>query len=356
MELSKPEVPPSKKQAGLPFPEMQPADNPSTVVLQDDDGNISIASVPGKMNYVTADTKELHVRRDLAGCDSIYEGATWDPVEVCVSNARGLSKNLKENGFELLDAPLDKNIDFLDSDSVIDEYYPICERLLKQVLGPRQVATVKAFDHNIRISSDTFGKELKGGGGSKAQVPLGMVHGDYTKTSAPKRFSQLGEPPKANDVLKSRLGTQPLVDPSMMREAISGKRRFALMNVWRSIDKENPVGESPLACADAATVPDGGFRVLYIHYKDRVGENYFCAHNPLHKWMYFPKMLHSEAMLIKQWDSYGDFAMGNDHTSGGISTFALHSAFMDPANPQKARPRQSIEVRCMVIWQEEEHP
>jgi hypothetical protein len=93
-------------------------------------------------------------------------------------------------------------------------------------------------------------------------------------------------------------------------------------------------------------------RILKIHYKDRIGQNYFIAHSKPHQWYYFPEMLHKEALLIKQWDSFGNFAL-NDETGSGRSTFAIHSAFLDPTTPPSAPPRRSIEVRCAVIWEEE---
>lgn len=66
----------------------------------------------------------------------------------------------------------------------------------------------------------------------------------------------------------------------------------------------------------------------------------------------------SEAMLIKQWDSAGDLASkGRESTrgsgagvGGSVSTFALHAAFADPSSPEGAPPRESIEVRCVVLY------
>ena len=331
---------------GLPFPVMQPAVGGAGPEL---DAHGQVLTVPTKMNYVTPDVTEIHVRRDVTGCDSVYEGAQWDPVELRIHNARGKSLTLDENGFELRPDEI-REIDFLNTQSVIDDYYPACEALLKRVLGPN-VAVVKAFDHNVRISSSSWGDELKGGGGSKAQVPLGMVHGDYTKVSGPRRLEDLSKPPKANDVLKQRLGETPLLDKTMVEEANSGKRRFALINVWRNIDSDNPVQEFPLGCVDAKTVPYEGLKTLFIHYEDRVGENYFCSYNPSHGWFYFPEMTYKEALLIKQWDSHGSFAQSKPDVER--STFAIHSAFVDPTSPERPAPRKSIEVRCAAIWDKE---
>lgn len=58
-----------------------------------------------------------------------------------------------------------------------------------------------------------------------------------------------------------------------------------------------------------------------------------------------------EALLLKQWDSCGDFAQGKAIDSA-LSTMTVHSAFMDPTPQQDAAPRESVEVRCVVIWDE----
>lgn len=342
---------PSSK--GLPFPVMQAGDDNCKMLMQDDG---TIRSVPTKMNYVTPDTIKIDVRRDVSGCDSIYEGAKWDAVTVAIHNARacGTLFTLEEHGFELQNSPVSPDIDFMDTEGVIDQYYPACESLLRSVLGKDKVATVKAFDHNIRISSDDFGPNLKKGGQAKAQVPLGIVHGDYTQISGPKRLDDLGNPPKANDVLKHRLGEKPLLDSVLVEDSKNGKRRFALINVWRNIDVTNPVKRSPLAIVDAKSVKNDDLKVLKIHYKDRIGQNYFASHNIQHQWYYFPQLMNTEALLIKQWDSFGNFAL-NDQSGSGRSTFALHSAFLDPTTSQDDPPRKSIEVRCAVIWEEEDN-
>jgi len=60
-------------------------------------------------------------------------------------------------------------------------------------------------------------------------------------------------------------------------------------------------------------------------------------------------MAHDEAILLKQWDSHGG-------TDENISTFAIHSAFLDPTittQKEDLPPRQSIEVRLIVIYPEE---
>ena len=75
--------------------------------------------------------------------------------------------------------------------------------------------------------------------------------------------------------------------------------------------------------------------------------NYFAKHAARHAWYYFPRMTRDECLLIKQWDSHGALADGGDTRR---STFALHSAFKDPSAPEAAAERESIEVRCVLVF------
>jgi len=373
---------------------------------QSDDPHHDDNIIPGCFNYV--DSKDpleiIHVTRLPTGDDD-GPHCNWNVITTPVWNARRLLSDvsLHVTGFDLVESKLPcdgddtKNdyIDFLDSLQVVKQYYPLCESLLKSYLeehnpthagqddhdddakGPKEPATnvcfVKAFDHNIRIqessntditstSSSLSDRTLKNGHGSKAQYPIAVCHGDYTHISAPRRVQQLGEPPKTNDVLrlllqKSTTSTAPepacdtsLLSQELVQDILHGKKRYAIINVWRSIDREHVVSSFPLACCDTRTVRKDDLRTLKIHYSDRIGENYLVTHEERHKWMYFPSMYFEEAMLIKQWDSEGGIANGQSSDEGHISTFAIHSAFQTPLSSDW-KPRQSIEVRCLCVWE-----
>jgi hypothetical protein len=74
-------------------------------------------------------------------------------------------------------------------------------------------------------------------------------------------------------------------------------------------------------------------------YLDRVGETYGLAHNPAHRWYFFPDMQPNEALLIKCYDS--------DKTK---ARFTPHGSFDDPAMPADHPPRESIEVRTLAFF------
>ena len=191
-------------------------------------------------------------------------------------------------------------------------------------------------------------------GGQQVQGPAHVVHGDYTMTSAPQRARDLSKPPKENDTIRAILGEgETLLDADAVEKAIN-QGRFGIINLWRNIASE-PVATNPLALCDAALVSPEDLVVFEIHYSDRVGENYFAKRSEHHRWLFYPNMTRDEALLIKQWDSSGQLARskGAEPDTGDGSepcTFSFHTAFEDPATPDDAPDRWSIEVRCMVLY------
>ena len=307
-----------------------------------------IVSVPTSMTFVTPDTIAPFIRRDATGSDGDVHDITWDQAEVTVYNGRLENLTLGQNGFQLVESEVPEEIDFFNMKEVVDQYYPICCELLKNHLG--EGVKVYAFDHNVRSSG--VKRELENGNGALVQEPLGVVHADYTLVSAPKRLEQLAQPPKTNDVHRQFLREgETLIDPIEVQQALKGTRRFAMANVWRSIDRQSPVLQRPLACMDANHTVIERLRKFSIIYADRVGENYLAVNHAQQRWFYFPEMTHNEAMLLKQWDSYGTLAKGTTEEDF-LSTFALHSAFVDPSSPIDAPPRESIEVRCVILYPE----
>lgn len=310
----------------------------------------SLISVNGVFNYQSGSivrslvaNGQVFTKRDGSGSDGELIGVKWAPTEVTVRNARLEPATLDKQGFELTESPTTLPYDsFYDAEQILTGYYPECVDLVKKIT---KASTVVAFDHNIRSASGkASGKDVKGG--SAVQGPASLVHGDYTVTSGPRRLEQMGQVPKANDTLGNFLGGKPLVDSHTLEAAKKPGGRFAIVNVWRSIRSE-PVETFPLACCDASTVTSEDLCVFEIQYADRIGENYFAAHATGHKWYYYPRMVRDEAMLIKQWDSAGSLSGGEK------STFALHSAFIDPSAGPEAPDRESIEVRCICVFEPE---
>ena len=118
--------------------------------------------------------------------------------------------------------------------------------------------------------------------------------------------------------------------------------------MWRSIG-DDPVEDMPLALCDASTLAADDLITFEIRYSDRTGENYFARHSSAHKWVYFPRMVKDEAILLKVWDSAAaPGALAADPPA--LSCFSLHSAFKDPTAPADCPRRRSIEIRTAVFY------
>ena len=116
------------------------------------------------------------------------------------------------------------------------------------------------------------------------------------------------------------------------------QRRFAIVNVWRSI--AGPIYNHPLVLCDAATVKPEDLVSVERRAEERTGELQVALHDPGHRWYYFPEMQMDEALLFKTFDSETD----------GRSRFTIHSSFEDPNAPVDAPPRESIETRCLLFF------
>ena len=316
----------------------------------------------GSFQYMTESVKqslyrngEVLTRRDLNGSDSNWESIELEARRMPVHDARRLEatarRTLSHNGFEAGEYPLrTPDLDFLNHDQVVRGYYPHCAEIVREASGARIVA---AFDHNIRSAA---GKQSEQHieGGQQVQGPASVVHGDYTLTSAPQRLRDLTQPPGVNDTLRKVLSDgQSLLDADEVEHALSGGR-FAIINLWRSIAPE-PVVTHPLALCDAASVRPEHLVVFEIHYRDRIGENYFAKHADGHQWYFYPELTRDEALLIKQWDSAGELARSNGANPDVAAleapcTFSFHSAFDDLTTGPGAPDRWSIEVRCVALY------
>ncbi|MDD9941162.1 MAG: CmcJ/NvfI family oxidoreductase [Myxococcales bacterium] len=326
-------------------------------------GTTEAGSSTGSFNYLDPSVEpslyrngRVLVRRDRDGSDDGAEGLLIERRSVPVDDARELAPDaactLARNGFEFHTRPLlDPDLDFLQHEPVVRQYYNECADLIREVTGATHVT---AFDHNVR-SAQGKKSQTRISGGQQVQPPAHMVHGDYTLTSAPQRMRDLAAPPTGNDTLRRFLPEdEALIDPRLVEQALSSTGRFAIINAWRNISP-TPVAAHPLALCDAQTVVPGDLVVFEIHYPDRVGENYFARYAPRHRWYFYPALTRDEVLLIKQWDSAGPLARsqgecGDASDAEAPCTFSFHSAFRDPKTPADAPDRWSIEVRCAVFY------
>ncbi|CAK9091270.1 Uncharacterized protein in dcmA 3'region (Fragment) [Durusdinium trenchii] len=299
--------------------------------------NGDVMSVHGVFNYQKPAVErtlvrngKLYTHRDLRGSDDKIYGAQWSNEEVVVRNARLEEPfQLDVQGFELHKFPTNMAYsEFFLEDNILNRYHAEIIELVKKATGAKYVIP---FDHNIRSATGKASeKEIQGG--AKVQSPGGLVHNDYTLTGGPLRFEQLAQPPKVNDSIQKE-GMKPAIPEVRTADQVGRWRErvqssgWAIINAWRNI-REKPVEVYPFALMDARTASEKDLCVFEIHYKDRIGENYFAASSPDHRWS--PGWLHG----------------------GPRANFTLHSAFKDPSSPEEGEDRVSCEVRCVCVWEE----
>jgi len=266
----------------------------------------STASVTAPLTFYV-DNGETPINRVTE--KGLERGGEYRDHELQIRDARPLgdSLSLSRQGFELHRHET-KVVDFFDTDEIDRVYNPEVEELIKQATGATRVYV---FDHTIRVENEQKRHA------EQVREPVLFVHNDYTEESGPQRVRDFLPPEEAEELLK---------------------RRFAVVQVWRSI--AGPIQTMPLALCDAQTIAPEQLITAERRTKDRVGHTQCMTYSDANRWYYFPDMRRDEAMLLKTYES-------DPENHGGVSG---HSAFTNPAAPADAEPRQSLETRAFAFF------
>jgi hypothetical protein len=238
---------------------------------------------------------------------------------VSIRDARPIADQLRldEQGFGL-HSRRSGFADFYDEAAVRERYYPEVQAVMRAITG---AAAVIVFDHNVRSAARAARGELG------VRVPVDQVHNDYTEQSGPNRkreiLDEAGRPDLAN-------------------------RHVAFVNLWRPI--VGPVWDNPLAVCDARSVSPEDLVATDIHHfgegdlavPRHSGQIYSVRYNPAQRWFYVSEMRPDEFLLLKCYDSRAD----------GRARFMPHTGFRNPACPSEFMPRESIETRTLVVFDE----
>ena len=241
------------------------------------------------------------------------------PHQVSIRDARPIANELRldEQGFEL-HSRRSAFADFYDEDAVRERYYPEVQSVMRAITG---AAAVIVFDHNVRSAA----RAARGEPG--VRVPVDQVHNDYTERSGPKRKQEILDAAGRSDL---------------------ANRHVAFVNLWRPI--VGPVLDNPLAVCEARSVsPEDLVETDILHFGEHdlavprhSGQIYSVRHNPGHRWFYVSEMQPDEVLLLKCYDSRAD----------GRARFMPHTGFRNPACPAEFVPRESIEARTLVVFDE----
>ena len=274
-----------------------------------------LAGVTAGLAYLAPTTERPYNYMYEPPAGTARQNCEYRVSPVWIKDARAMASppSIHAEGFELWDAPTSV-ADFADEDTIRSRYYPEAAELAKCVTAADHAYI---FDHQVRLREAgrptlTFGRH---GDGSRPGA-AGRIHNDYSETSGQKRFESLA------------------LDETVRTAA----QRFAIVNIWRSIGGK--VVDTPLAVCDACSISVKDLVVGDLYYRDRSGELYLVQEAPRHRWAYFSEMDRNEALVFKQYDSQVN----------GVARFTPHSAFDLPDIPPDAPLRQSIEIRCLVIY------
>lgn len=244
-----------------------------------------------------------------------WENCKYDLRDVEIFDIRQEKERptLNREGFEVFSShSYVKN--FEDEELIKSIYYREVELIALSATGGRRAFV---FDHlirktNIKKSAMSFGRDVDG------LVPSanGRIHNDYSEESGLNRLSKVIS------------GTYSDFDID----------RFSIVNLWRPLN--GPILDTPLALCDSRTVDVRDRITAEVRYPHRTGEVYLFKHSISHRWSYLSAMKNDEILVFKQYDSL----------LSGVSRFTPHAAFDHPNCPSGVSPRQSIEIRCLVIY------
>jgi len=242
---------------------------------------------------------------------------TREPHAMTIRNARLLPNDfsLDVEGFAFAEHVTEVT-DFFDDAQLTSVYTPEIEQLIARVAGATEVVV---YDHTRRSSNGAIREKYNW------RDPVALPHTDYTDRSAAQRMRDV-----FGDGADDRLN-----------------RRFAIVNVWRSMNE--PIEQWPLAMCDGRSVNDelmlkivrsAPHRTEPSFEYSRSSETRHASYDANHRWFYFPRMTRNETLLFKNYDTLQD----------GTARYALHSAFEDPTSPPEPAPRESIESRAFVFF------
>jgi len=216
----------------------------------------------------------------------------------------------EKNGFELLNH---KSLikDFYNHTDVKKNYGNELKNFLIERFNANDVFI---FDYTRRSDGTKGAKNPDG-----LRGPADRLHADYTDVSGPQR---------AKDVLG--------VDK--YNRIIDQGGRIVQLNVWRPIN--GPIKRSPLAFADAASIPKSDLVETDQIFTNRTGEIYHISYSERHKWYWVPNMTDDEILLLKGWDSYSE----------ELIKYTPHGAFELPNQSKSHPPRESIEARVFLVF------
>ncbi|KAF1988840.1 hypothetical protein K402DRAFT_327789 [Aulographum hederae CBS 113979] len=207
--------------------------------------------------------------------------------------------------------------DLEDTEKITSQYYPEMEKWLKEVTGAPRALIIH---HGVRISNTTFSvNSIKKEDVGKKSIPQAAVLAAHLDQSSWQ----------AGQVLHNHF-------PEECETLMHG--RWMLVNAWRPI---KPVYKHPFGVADASTVPHSDLVIRQNRWMKDIRESMGLVPNDAHRWYYKYGQGPDDVLIFKQFDNHGK------------ARACPHTAFVDDEF-EDAAPRESIELRAILMWPEHE--
>lgn len=268
--------------------------------------NASPATVVASINYLSPSVARPYVYRGGPDSDELSRSTLdFDPHPVVIRDARPFAEGLglEREGFRIVDSPTGFT-NFFNREDVRQVYFREVEDLVRRTTGASRAIALSRY----------FVRSERGEAGSRR--PVRRVHVDYNVESGSRAVDgSLAEMPEAH------------LD-----------RRYAIIQVWRPICAV--VERLPLALCEAGSIGSDDLVVTERRYDGLAIGTYSITYSPAHRWVWFPAMRCDEALLFKVYDS-------DPHNP---ARWVGHTAFDDPNTPPDARPRESIEVGVVAVF------
>jgi len=257
----------------------------------------------------------MDVTGKSVGVNSNY---VWKPTHMTIQDLRGKENmfDLDVNGFEVQEyhGVVDTVFDEQSEDK--SRYFNEIIDILKKRLN---AAHVVIFNHRFRHRS----------------VPLNDEQCDLIHRN-PLFFPHVdNDTPEAYVTMKNAIGEEEA-------KKVMGKR-FQIINVWRPIGS-SPIVNFPLTICDYQSL-DVSKDVHVSEVRGSIVTGAVCMishHCPeAQKWYYMSEMKSNQMFLFKNFDSKSD-----------VAQFGPHTAFICENTPLTDMEQCSLELRCLVFYDE----
>jgi hypothetical protein len=264
----------------------------------------------GEMTATIAYAARVGFRQRYYANDHARDTVVIEPHTMALRDARGLGTTLEAEGFKLVEHS-SAVADFTDRAEVAAVHPAEIVALLREHSGADEVVVTSP---GILRFSERSGRA----GSLDNSMPARFAHIDTTAQTA-AGFAGASAPDGRGFI------------------------RHAHYNVWRAFS--GAPQDVPLAVCDARSVKPADLLVADAIFDPPGGapewsfESWLVAHDPAHRWHWFPDMTRDESLIFKTSDSR-------------FSNPVPHVAFDNPLATPDCAPRASIEMRAVAYWYE----